>query len=70
MSTIRRYSLLILLASPSIAYVLAWVEPTWKETLYHLTIFALTGIVAWWIFTLLDRIEGKLDAILKKLNER
>jgi hypothetical protein len=46
MATLRKYWLLILLASPSIAYILARIEPTWKETLYHLTIFVLTGIVA------------------------
>ena len=70
MATLRKYWLLILLAFPSIAYILVWLEPTWKETLYHLTIFVLTGIVAWWVFGSLSRIEGKLDAILKKLSER
>jgi len=70
MATLRKYWFVVFLASPSVAYVLAWIEPTWKKTLYHLMIFVLTGFVAWWVFGSLGRIEGKLDAILKKLGER
>ena len=49
------------------AYILTWVEPSWKKDITRLVGLAFVGLVAWMLFDKLDRIEGKLDAIMKKL---
>ena len=70
METLRKYWFMVFLASVLVAYIAGWIVPAWEKEITRLVGVAFVGLVAWVLFDKLDRIEGKLDAILKKLNER
>jgi lipoprotein signal peptidase len=70
MGTLRKNWFMIFLGAVFVACILAWIVPSWKKELTELVAVAFVGLIAWYIGNQLDRIEGKLDAILKKLNDR
>jgi hypothetical protein len=67
--SIRKYWYMLFLVSVLVACVLSWIVPSWEGNITHLIVLAFTALIAWKLFTQLDRIEGKLDAILKKLSK-
>lgn len=68
MTALRKYWFMIFLGAVLVAYILAWLEPSWEKTITWMVTLAFVGLTAWTLFSQLARIEGKLDAILKKLN--
>ena len=61
---------MIFLAAVLVAYVFALLEPSWEPAIRTLVIGGFVIAFLYGIYDRLGRIEGKLDAILKKLGER
>jgi hypothetical protein len=70
METLRKYWFLLFLAATPCAYVVTLVEPSWERPIEIVFLLAFTAIFLNYVLAQLNRIEGKLDAILKKLGDR
>jgi hypothetical protein len=70
MGTIRKYWFMIFLASVPCIYVVTLIEPSWERPAEIALLLAWTAIFLNYVLGQLSRIEGKLDAIPEKLNER
>ncbi len=69
MATTRRPWFVYFLIAILALCVVAQIVPSWKKEITGIITVAFVGLTAWGLFSQLDRVEGKLDAILKKLNE-
>jgi CheY-like chemotaxis protein len=70
MKTLRKYWLMIFLAAVLIACIVSLLEPSWKSTIADGVGAGFAIVLIFGIYDHLERIEGKLDATLKILNER
>jgi len=70
MGTIRKYWFMIFLASVLITWVVSLLEPSWEPELRLWVIGGFAVAIVYGIYDRLEHIEGKLNAILKKLNEK
>jgi hypothetical protein len=69
METLRKYWFLLFLAATLIACVVALLEPSVEPTVRKWVIGGFAVAFIYGIYDRLDRVERKLDAILKKLSE-
>jgi len=51
------------------ACLLSLIEPSWERDLAKAVAIGFGCVIAWSVFDRLERIEDKLDAVLKKLSE-
>jgi hypothetical protein len=70
MQPLRKYWFMILLLTVPCAYVATILEPSWERPIEKLYLIAWAVLTLHYILGKFESIEGKLDAILKKLNER
>jgi hypothetical protein len=64
----RKYWFILFLATVFVACILALLEPSWERGIRTQVYIAVVVVIFWCATSQLSRIEGKLDAILKKLN--
>jgi hypothetical protein len=69
MGTIRKYWFMIFLGAVLVACVLAAIEPSWEPRIRFWVVGGFAVMIVYGIYDRLDHIEGKLNAILKKLSE-
>jgi hypothetical protein len=69
MKTLRKYWFMIFLVFVLVAYIVTLVVPSWEREISTKVGLAFLLVVASYLANQLDRIEGKLDAVLKKLNK-
>lgn len=67
---LRKYWFMIFLATVFVACIVALLEPSWEPTIRTWVIGGFVVALIYGIYDRLDRVEGKLDAILKKLDGR
>ncbi len=63
---IRKYYFMAFLAMCLLAFVAAFLEPAWEPALRKWMLFGFAAVLVCGVYDRLERIEGKLDAILKK----
>lgn len=66
--SVRKYWFMIFLVAVFVACILALIVPSWERDIAKMVAVTFACIVGWSLFNRLDRVEGKLDAILKKLD--
>jgi hypothetical protein len=69
MATVRKCWFMLFLAAVLGAYVFTLLEPSWEREVERIVSIAFGGLLLWYFVDRLDRVEGKLDAILKKLDD-
>jgi hypothetical protein len=70
MGTIRKYWFMLFLLIAIAAWIVSLLEPAWEHGLRLWVLGGFAVVFIYGIYDRLERIEGKLDAILKKLSER
>jgi hypothetical protein len=66
----RKYWFMLFLSFVPCAYIVTLIEPSWERPAEIVFLLAGAAIFLNYVLGQLSRIEGKLDAVLKKLNER
>jgi hypothetical protein len=69
MESIRKYWYMLFLLAVLIACIASLLEPSWEPRLRLWVSAGFAVAIVYGIYERLERLEGKLDAILKKLNE-
>lgn len=69
MRILREYWLMLFLAAALIACIVALLEPSWEPTIRTWVIGGFAIAFVYGIYDRLERIEGKLKAILEKLDK-
>jgi undecaprenyl pyrophosphate phosphatase UppP len=67
---LRKYWFMIFLGTVPCAYIATIIEPSLERPIEKLYVVAWAIILLYSIFGRFENIEKKLDAILKKLNEK
>jgi hypothetical protein len=66
---LRKYWFMYFLGFVLIVSVFALLVPSWEREAERLVGIAFTALFLWYLVDRLDRIESKLDAVLKKSSE-
>jgi membrane protein implicated in regulation of membrane protease activity len=62
---LRKYWFMLFISAVLVVCVLALLEPSWERQAEKIVSIAFSGLLLWYFADRLERIERKLDAILK-----
>jgi hypothetical protein len=65
---LRKYWFMVFLLAMLVMCLIALVEPSWEREIRTQVSIGFAVVILWFFIDRLDRIESKLDAILKKLD--